>query len=278
MTKYGQTVISTNHLLTRLKVLARATLSPRVIRSIKKSLGRYSFDEVDVVHKFLAEQINSKVMIDVGAHYGESFSQFLFDGWTVFAFEPDPQNMIFLKNLVGMQPNLVLDERGCSNESTEGRAFFRSDISTGISSLSSFDSSHSEAGKISTVTIADYLREKGISEIGFLKIDTEGHDLFVLQGVPWEEIKPEVVVAEFEDRKTNDLGYDYHQMAKLLVDNGYTVLISEWHPISQYGAKHKWNRLRRYPNQLQSDKAWGNLIAVLDSSFASQLENEFFIK
>jgi len=262
----------------RAKTLVRTRVSPAVIGWIKKVLGRHQFDEVDVVYDLLADHVNSKVMIDVGAHYGESFGSFLFDGWDIYAFEPDAENMKILNLFLNSRGKLVLDERGCSNVSAENQSFFRSDISTGISSLSSFDSSHVGAGIIDTVTISDYAKEKGITQIGFLKIDTEGHDLFVLQGVPWQEVKPEIIVAEFEDRKTRSLGYDYHDMATLLSDQGYIVFISEWHPIVAYGGKHKWNRLEKYPYTLENDNGWGNIIAVLDHDLVPMLEARYSVQ
>tara|TARA_B100000575_G_scaffold86955_1_gene68808 strand:+ start:6482 stop:7309 length:828 start_codon:yes stop_codon:yes gene_type:complete len=260
-----------------LKILVINSLPPKVIGSIKKFLGRRKFDEVDAVYDLLADKVNSKVMIDVGAHYGESLRSFLFDGWSIFAFEPDSENMRILKLLPTSRGKLVLDERGCSNKSAGNQNFFRSDVSTGISSLSSFDSSHVGAGTIDIVTITDYAKEKGITKIGFLKIDTEGHDLFVLQGVPWNEIKPEIIVAEFEDKKTRSLGYDYHEMAKLLSDQGYIVLISEWYPIVTYGGNHKWNRMERYPYILENENGWGNIIAVLDHELAAILEENYLL-
>ena len=256
---------------TRIKTLVRAKISPRLLRVLKNITGRDQPDEVDWIHKYLEKKIQHKVMIDVGAHYGESLSPFLFDNWKVFAFEPDPENMKELQSLTKSR-NLILDTRGCSNKSVTDINFYKSNISTGISSMSAFDKTHTQSNKIDTVTIKDFADEKNISEVGFLKIDTEGHDLFVLEGIPWDIIKPEVIVAEFEDRKTINLGYCYHDMAKILIDNGYTVLISEWHPIQQYGSKHKWRSLNRYPYNLIDSNGWGNMIAFRDPSLASIIE------
>jgi len=37
--------------------------------------------------------------------------------------------------------------------------------------------------------------------------------------------------------------------------------VSEWHPILQYGTRHDWHCLAKYPYALQSDDSWGNLLA-----------------
>src|SRR3546814_10935540 len=81
-----------------------------------------------------------------------------------------------------------------------------------------------------------------IDGVDFLKVDTEGHDLFVLQGFPWERFRPAVIECEFEDAKTVPLGYTFHDMARFLLAKGYRVLVSEWHPIIRSGVRPDWRR------------------------------------
>jgi hypothetical protein len=50
-------------------------------------------------------------------------------------------------------------------------------------------------------------------------------------------------------------------MAEFLVDKGYTVYLSEWHPILRYGIPHDWCGVLAHPEQLSSPQAWGNLLA-----------------
>jgi hypothetical protein len=49
-------------------------------------------------------------------------------------------------------------------------------------------------------------------------------------------------------------------MATFLVDRGYSVYVSEWHPIERYGARHSFRRLQQYPCSIPSN-SWGNLLA-----------------
>jgi hypothetical protein len=60
------------------------------------------------------------------------------------------------------------------------------------------------------------------------------------------------------------MGYIFHDLARYLVDKGYTVYVSEWHPIIRYGIRHDWNQLLRYPCELADTKGWGNLLAFRD--------------
>ena len=68
----------TNFLI-QAKSILRSKLRPRVHLGLKSLLKPSHFDEVDLVYKVLSEEIQSKVMIDVGAHYGESLHYFIND-------------------------------------------------------------------------------------------------------------------------------------------------------------------------------------------------------
>src|SRR3546814_3008227 len=53
-------------------------------------------------------------------------------------------------------------------------------------------------------------------------------------------------------------------MARFLLEKGYRVLVSEWHPIIRYGVRHDWRRLVAYPCELSDEGAWGNILAFRD--------------
>lgn len=221
------------------------------------------WDETIGVRQFTITN-KSGTMIDVGAHEGYALMPFVNDGWHVFAFEPDNKNRSKLLERLGKHKYkdfVSLDTRCVSNKEEKGVAFFTSEQSTGISGLSAFHESHVEAQRVDTTTLTRFFQDKPIPAVDFLKIDTEGHDLFVLQGFPWERAKPAVIECEFEDTKTVPLGYTFHDLAKFLVDKGYTVYVSEWHPIIRYGIRHDWRQLMRYPCELVDSKGWGNLLA-----------------
>jgi len=245
-----------------LKPIAKKIVGPKLWHLLKGALGRLSLDEVDVVFELLRDMEGTKIMIDVGAHHGGSLENFAEDGWKVYAFEPDPKNRAMLSELCTKYPAVQIDTRAVSNKNQDKLPFFTSDVSTGISSLSSFHDSHKESSCVDTVTLEAFFQAEDIQAVDFLKIDTEGHDLFVLQGLPWDSVQPHVVLCEFEDRKTVSLGYDFHELAQYLKNKGYSLLVSEWYPMVEYGTRHKWRRFISYPCDLADEKAWGNLIAV----------------
>lgn len=224
-------------------------------------------DETAIIAELTSLKPSGAVMIDVGAHIGTALAAFLDRNWKIFAFEPDNNNraklLEFLNNHKGKE-SVTIDTRCVSNKSQQNIPFYRSEQSTGISGLSAFHESHIEAQRVDTITLKDFFQDKSLPKIDFLKIDTEGNDLFVLQGFPWERCKPSIIECEFEDIKTVPLGYTFHDLARFLVEKGYTVYVSEWHPIIRYGIRHDWNGIRLYPCELADTKGWGNLLAFLD--------------
>lgn len=228
------------------------------IRDIRYRL----YSEVDCIYMFCSRQSNYNVMIDVGAHVGRSMIKFALDGWKVYAFEPDNNNRSKLEELVNRyNVDVMIAKVAVSNEVDKNKSFYRSDKSSGISGLSVFDDSHIDAQKVNTTTLEIFCKKNDIDTVNFLKIDAEGWDYFVLKGFPFEKITPQIVLAEFEDHKTNPLGYSWTDMANYLLDKGYFVAVSEWYPVVQYGSNHKFRSIKDYPCELIDKNATGNLIA-----------------
>ena len=226
---------------------------------------RAHIDEAELIARLFAGQPVAPVMVDVGAHHGWSAHRFLTRGWKIIAFEPDAANRRHLQDNFGSHPMMTVDPRAVADQPAEAQPFYTSDQSTGISSLKAFHGTHRQTATVPVTSLRDAVEEYGLSRIDFLKIDTEGYNLPVLKGLPWDKIQPRAILCEFEDRKTRLLGYTFHDMAVFLRDKGYTVLVSEWHPVVRYGIRHHWRRLLPYPCQLQDPAAWGNLIAFRDA-------------
>lgn len=220
-----------------------------------------SFDETRLCSFFLPSQ--NGIMLDVGAHLGGTCLPFVQQDWIVHAFEPNPpcrQALLRWADEHGCRDRLHVDARAVSDVPGQREQWYTTGESHGASSMLPFTKGHVESGSVTTVTLRDYCREHGIDRVDFLKIDAEGYDLLCLRGFPFESLKPMCVLCEFEDRKTDLLGYTMHDMAGFLQDRGYHVFVSEWHPILRYGIRHQWRRLVPYPADCAPD-AWGNLLA-----------------
>lgn len=231
---------------------------------------RAQLNEEELIGRYFGKR--GKLMIDVGANLGDSLEIYLGKGWEVHAFEPDPNNRrVLLDNWANFE-RLTVNRSAVSNEVAAKRAFYASDESTGISGLSPFTDRHREIAQVETITLKEYYERKGLGHVDFLKIDVEGFEKFVLNGVPWDVDKPEVVLAEFEDAKTVPLGYTVHDLASLLIEQGYSVYVSEWLPIIRYGVAHDWRRMLRYSSGLELNRTWGNVIAFYEKPVDEDIE------
>ena len=240
--------------------------SPLLIGPLPRSVSAY-WDETQAIASLFSQK-NKGYMIDVGAHVGSALAPFLSQGWDIFAFEPDKHNrQELIQNLTNhpYKEKIKLDTHAISDKSQQGLAFYRSNESSGVSGLSAFLPSHKASQTVDVITLTEALMNEDIDSIDFLKIDTEGHDLLALKGFPWDRFKPTVIECEYEDSKTVPLGYNFHDMASYLVEQGYAVYVSEWYPIVRYGIRHDWRQLTRYPCELSDKASWGNLLAFYNS-------------
>jgi FkbM family methyltransferase len=245
-----------------------------VIKVLRSKMDRaYRPDETMIAYELLSKSTTQGLMIDVGAHHGGSLAPFAQAGWQVHAFEPDAQNRAVLAENFGSFKNVHIDPRAISDHCEDNVTFYQSEESSGVSGLSAFLPSHKATQSVSMVTLKQFMQEKRITRktVDFLKTDTEGFDLMALKGYPWEESAPMLILCEFEDSKTLPLGYDFDTLAGFLVEKGYQLVISEWHPVKRYGSPHDWSRFTTYPCVLHDPRAWGNIFAVKDDELFQTL-------
>ncbi len=254
------------------KQLVLSSLGYENAYELRKYFLKPQFSELSLIYEFFRNrEIDNGLMLDVGVHYGESLIPFIDLGWKVIGFEPDPNNFRKIKK----HDQLVLESYALSNETADNVEFFVSKESSGISSLIDFSPSHEVKFTVNIKTLDFIVREYNITKVDFLKIDTEGNDLNVLKGLTFENVKPKMILCEFEDQKTKQLNYTYEDMGDYLLSKGYKVYISEWYPVNKYGTSHKWKSVFRYPASIDQN-GWGNFIAVdseLDFDFAATFES-----
>ena len=235
--------------------------------------NKAALDETRLIAHLLSDLPSGSVMIDVGGHHGSALAPFARMKWKVFAFEPDPENRKYLEGRYGGEKNIVIDCRAVGETAEAGVAFYASEESTGISGMLAFRESHKVVDTVDVTTVADIITDNTIGHVHFLKIDVEGYDYSVLKGVPWGKVKPDVIECEFEDAKTRHLGHTWRDICEYLVANGYTVYVSEWHPIVRYGIRHDWLGIKPYPCELEDQNAWGNLLAFRNDPGATAIQD-----
>ncbi len=212
-------------------------------------------------------------MVDVGAQWGTVLTPYVWSGWRVLAFEPTEDSLQILRDKFSGFRNLNIDTRAVSDKCQSGVTFYQGEKSN----IRSLHGMHETAeGKLTSTeievtTLTAAFKEQRIDNVMFLKIDVEGNEMMVMQGLPWDSLLPTIIAAEYDNPITDKIGYDAEDMVTFLMEKGYHIIVSEWLPIVEYGVHHEW---RRYTTNVQeiSPDSWGNLLA-----FANRCDYERFL-
>lgn len=145
--------------------------------------GAYAREELRLFEDFL-RTISDPVVLDVGANVGHHSLFAATRSKTVLAFEPFPDVAIGLERKVAENqiPNVLLFKFALG-EKNETAVYFKPEgHNTGTGS---FAKSENEAATLALpIRIGDeVLAEQEITDIHFIKIDTEGFEPFVLTGL-----------------------------------------------------------------------------------------------
>ena len=225
--------------------------------------------------------------IDIGANRGDVSSRLLQAGYEVYAFEPFPPVVEKLKDNLGNNSNfhifpfavgkvneerelhIVSDEKLLANP--DGQQLYPDSDYTLLSSLSK----HSlPEGLIFTDTVSISVRSMDSlhasseipSDIGLVKIDTEGSDLEVILGMG--EHRYPVVVAEFWDSKFPFGQFGANNKLEDLVDEmrgrGYDWFIVIYKIFLSNDVSYYCN------NKFSIENSWGNVFFFQDYQVFSQ--------
>ena len=158
---------------------------------------RYRYrTERDSIRYLLKHLEPGSTAIDAGAHRG-LYSYWLSRGvgpaGKVYGFEPQPETAEFARAFTTAFAchNVTIENMGLSDRS--GRmGLVRSGADDGGAQLTADGNRSAIAGgrgdvveeviEVSTISLDEYCLEKSIDSIGFMKIDTEGHELAVFRG------------------------------------------------------------------------------------------------
>jgi FkbM family methyltransferase len=262
--------------------IIHVTMNPQTIE-MKDSLpiiiqGPYqrddhaTLDEVNWIYETIASH-NKGTIVDVGAHKNSFFGCFANAGWKVQAVEPFSDHYETLRRRWQNVPNVKIHGCAISNTSLESAPFYKSSVSDGIHSLSAFDPSHGFHQRVQVKTLTQLIEEEGIRSIDLLKIDVEGLELEVLEGMCWDRVMPECVVCEFDAGKFSGNPGRAVEIMEFLLAKGYHVLVSHWHRVLRYGIPHDWKALGVAPGYTSFEDGWGNFIAIRDPEVLGDLGN-----
>ena len=212
------------------------------------SLFDYSYQKKWI--KFLKKnKYNSfKLLIDVGAHKGESIKLFSknFIIKKIISFEASPINFKYLKKKIGENKQgynnteIVLENTalGAEDKIIEFNQFNESSSSTikEIDEESKYykrkfrlinflnNKETYQKIKIKVSKLKDYIEKNNIKKIDFMKIDTEGYEFEILLGLENKIKLVDIIMFEHHYDNMIKKGYTFDDINKLLVKNNFNKI------------------------------------------------------
>lgn len=160
------------------------------------------FGEDRILHRLFNKTKGN--CVEVGGFDGITGSNtYFFEkiGWRCIVIEPMPD---FCKAIRAARQCEVVQL--AASDRAEETEFY---VATGVETLSTMEANTrhfdrikglSDQGirkiKVKTARLTDILAERGMSEIDFMTIDVEGHEMSVLKGMSFDELSPRIVIIE----------------------------------------------------------------------------------
>ncbi len=209
---------------------------------IRKLVNIFDHFQQKKIFNFLRNKINSRsVLFDVGAHHGETIENFKknFDFKEIHSFEASRKNFSILKKNIKdlVNSKIIINDFGLSDQNKE--VIMNQLAESSSSTLSrinkeskyykkkirvlgvSGNNNYCENFKVKLITLDNYLKKIDIDKIDLLKIDTEGHEYYVLKGSQMNLFKVRYVYFEHHYDDMLEKKYKFSEIHNFLTNNNF---------------------------------------------------------
>ena len=202
-----------------------------------KNFGKNEERTSEYLKKFNREKVlkllvdsNSPTILDVGANNGSSLVEFKkwWPNSKVHCFEPQSECWDELDDLSNEFTNVHINKFALGNKNDESKEFYSHDLNTGISGFNKINIESKDSIDLSKLSndskslenhkktinhkrnvqvkrLDEYIKnDKNINQIDLLKIDTQGYELEILEGLGSELNKVRILITEL-------MFYDYYE-------------------------------------------------------------------
>ncbi len=175
-------------------------------------LGEYEKVLTEIVKSLLRK---GDVCLDVGANFGwysTLFHKYSGDSGEVHAFEPMPPTFEELSqnyDLMGSPSNVFINHLALGEKEDELIINLFEGLSTGHASLSDQGRHDAISYKCKVITLDNYLKEKNVADVNFIKVDIEGAEMMFLKGADklFKQKVPPIWLMEMALQQTKNFGY-----------------------------------------------------------------------
>lgn len=190
--------------------------------------GRYEIEKQETLFwQNLIE--NGNYVFDVGANIGYYTLQTaarIGDSGKVFAFEPVSITFKKLTDNISLNKfsNITAVNVAISNSPGEIELFVADEKSTGSSSVAMHVNFSGKKEKVKSIVLDDFIVEQNIQKLDFIKIDVEGCEPFVIEGLrkSMETLKP-IILIEVLDERLNTINSSKEQLYELFNKYNYVA-------------------------------------------------------
>ena len=202
-----------------------------------KNFGKNEERTSEYLKRFNREKVlkllvdsNSPTILDVGANNGSSLVEFKkwWPNSKVHCFEPQSECWDELDDLSNEFTNVHINKFALGNKNDESKEFYSHDLNTGISGFNKINIESKDSIDLSKLSndskslenhkktinhkrnvqvkrLDEYIKnDKNINQIDLLKIDTQGYELEILEGLGTELNKVRILITEL-------MFYDYYE-------------------------------------------------------------------
>lgn len=140
------------------------------------------FNEINL----LLEHITEGDIIDVGANIGVHSINYAINNPNsrVFSFEPDPENILILKENVKKHNvnNIDIIECGVGELNSKGNVYTNHKNSGDCRLYKNTDFNPSNISEIDIITLDYFAQQNDLKKINYIKMDTQGYEPYIFQG------------------------------------------------------------------------------------------------
>ena len=203
-----------------------------------KLINRKIYIETQRRFKQALNDCSGMTSIDIGANIGKYTTQMAYFSGQVFAFEPDPLAFNFLQQNTKNLKNVKIYDCAAGTENTTVPIYrskkFHLNPELYTSSTSLYASSNHNSEDYLTVEQVDIIHfmENISTEIGVVKIDAEGAEVPILEGILKSKklIKSiRFIFAEEHERLFPDLKFRYKEIYKQVSKIEQPLIDLTWH-------------------------------------------------
>jgi len=166
---------------------------------------------------------------------------FLQEGWQTVMFEPDERCHPVLAVLVESCPHRARLEKAAVTYGREDKVAFHIAASPGLSGLSrspyAFDLKTMD---VKAIRLGPYIASNSLSDVDFIKIDAEGHDLAILEDLDFGAMAPRLLMVEFGDQFATQGRAAIEAVLRRTRERGYRACVVCARALGDFN-RHEWD-------------------------------------